>query len=232
MFCIFAAQLTIITVSNLLTTENVPAVSGAQSMKTRIYISANFIYAVSESGNEERPLIVTRPYKRGPQNSWAATGEEKFRDAGMFINQQGGPEALLAKCEEVNDLEAWVAELNTKAKADHEKARAAAIEREAEEKAEAKAEYDKVFANEVTETNAKSVYTLLRYLNTQNCGVWKLPKMTIGYECHQYDCDGKIATTIKLDKPIRVAGEEGTWFQYGAPHRHLMKYRRIFDSEE
>jgi hypothetical protein len=200
-------------------------------MATRIYISANFIYAVSESGNEDRPLIVTRPYKRGPQNTWVATDEETFSDAGMFINQQGGPEALLAKAKWVNDLDAHVKWLNDRAKAEHEKAHDAAMKREAEREAEAKAEYDKVFANEVTETNAKSVYTLLRYLNTVNWGGWALPKMTIGYACHQYDCDGTIATTIKLDKPIRVAGEEGMWFQYGAPHRHLMKYRRITDSE-
>ena len=50
----------------------------------KIYISKNFIYAVNASGNEVRPLNVTRPYKRGPQNSWVATGEETFRDAGMY----------------------------------------------------------------------------------------------------------------------------------------------------
>ena len=55
--------------------------------------------------------------------------------------------------------------------------------------------------------------------------------MTIGYQCNQYDCDGKMATTIKLDEPIMVAGEMGTMFQYGAPRGHLTKYERIVDWE-
>jgi hypothetical protein len=79
----------------------------------------------------------------------------------------------------------------------------------------------------VTETNADSVYVLLRKLNSENWGGWELPKMTIGYTCNQYDCDGKTATTIKLDSPIIVSDEEGTMFQYGAPVGHLRKYRRI-----
>ena len=206
-------------------------------MATRIYISANFIYKVTETGSEEKPLNVTRPYVRGRLHGihdslWVGIEDETFADAGMFIKQVGGVGRLLSECIEVNDLDAYVAELNESARKEHEKNHQLAMEREERLAKEAEEEYHRIFANEVTETNAKSVYTLLRYLNTQNWGGWTLPKMTIGYACHQYDCDGKIATTIKLDKPIRVAGEEGTWFQYGAPHRHLMKYRRIFDSEE
>lgn len=193
----------------------------------KIYISKNFIYAVNASGNEVRPLNVTRPYKRGPQNSWVATGEETFRDAGMFINQQGGPDALLAKCEEVDDLEAYVAELNESARKEHEKNHQLAMEREELWAKEAEEEYHRIFAGDVTETNEETVHALLRYLNTQNWGVWKLPKMTIGYACWQYDCDGKTATAIKLDSPIMVNDEPGTMFQVGAPHGHLTKYRKI-----
>ena len=51
--------------------------------------------------------------------------------------------------------------------------------------------------------------------------------MTIGYTCNQYDCDGKTATTIKLDRPIEYYGEQVSQFQHGAPSGHLRNYRRI-----
>ena len=40
-------------------------------------------------------------------------------------------------------------------------------------------------------------------------------------------CDGKQATTIKLDQPIVVNDVPGTMFEVGAPMGHLTKYRRI-----
>ena len=55
--------------------------------------------------------------------------------------------------------------------------------------------------------------------------------MTIGYSCTQYDCDGKQATTIKLDEPIEYDGKFLSKFEVGAPHRHLMKYQKIRDWE-
>lgn len=192
----------------------------------KIYISANFIYKVSESGNEDKPLVVTRPYRRYAAQ-WQSTGEDEFKDAGMFIKQRGGVDQLLAECIEVENLDAWVAEQNVKHRENHDQLHAAAMEREARWAQEAEDEYRHLFCNEVTETNEATVHALLRYLNTQNWGGWSLPKMTIGYECHQYDCDGKTATTIKLDEPIMVCGEMGKMFQYGAPHGHLIKYRRI-----
>lgn len=83
----------------------------------------------------------------------------------------------------------------------------------------------------VLESNVANIYLLLEYLNTQNWGGWKLPTMTIGYSCAQYDCDGKQATTIKLDEPIDYDGEMQSWFEVGAPHRHLMKYQQIHHGE-
>ena len=194
---------------------------------TKIYLSLNFIYKVVENGNEKSPLTITREYRRTTQNQWEPTGEEVFEDAGMFINQQGGIDALLSKCLQLKDLTAYVEAHNAAAKEAHQKNHAAAMEREAQLRAEAEEEYKELFSGEVTETNAKTVHALLRYLNTQNWGGWDLPKMTIGYACHQYDCDGKTATTIKLDAPINVGGEMGTMFEYGAPRGHLTKYRRI-----
>lgn len=83
----------------------------------------------------------------------------------------------------------------------------------------------------VLESNFANIYLLLEYLNTQNWGGWELPKMTIGYSCAQYDCDGKQATTIKLDEPIEYDDELFSKFEVGAPHRHLMKYKKIRDWE-
>lgn len=196
-------------------------------MKKKIYISANYIYDVEETGNEARPLRVTRAYKRGALHQWEPTGEEVFEDAGMFINQQGGPAELLSRCQQVDNLTAWVEECNAAAKEAHELNHARAMAEQAEREQRIKADYERLFAGEVTESNEETVGALLRYLNTQNWGIWDLPKMTIGYACHQYDCDGKRATTIKLDSPIVVNGEPGTMFEVGAPHGHLTKYRRI-----
>lgn len=88
-------------------------------------------------------------------------------------------------------------------------------------------EYHAVFNGDTVETTVENIRTLLRYLNDINWGVWQLPSMTIGYSCHQYDCDGKTATTIKLDRPIEYRGEKVTKFQYGAPSGHLRDYCRI-----
>lgn len=87
--------------------------------------------------------------------------------------------------------------------------------------------YHAVFNGDTVETTVENIRTLLRYLNDINWGVWQLPSMTIGYSCHQYDCDGKTATTIKLDRPIEYRGEKVTRFQYGAPRGHLCDYCRI-----
>ena len=196
-------------------------------MKTRIYTSANYIYVINETGNEAKPLVVTRPYKRAAQNQWKPTGEEVFSDAGMFIQQQGGVDALLSKSVEVEDLSSHVEWLNNQAQAEHEKNHNIAMKRKADREAEIKAEYARLFTGEITETNEETVRALLHYLNLQNWGGWQLPKMSIGYTCNQYDCDGQTATTIKLDKAITVNDEPGTMFEVGAPHGHLIKYRRI-----
>lgn len=79
----------------------------------------------------------------------------------------------------------------------------------------------------VLESNAENIYLLLTYLNTQNWGGWELPKMTIGYTCNQYDCDGKTATTIKLNEPIEYNDKLVSKFEVGAPHGHLMQYVKI-----
>ena len=195
-------------------------------MATKIFRTKRVIYRVEK--NENGTLDIYREYfSLKNMDSWQHDGR-KFDNAGSLIITAGGIDGLLNQCEDVENLEAMIAEMNVvkaeiraKAKAEHE--------RQATERQNiAEAEYHQLFdGKDVVETNAKTVYALLRYLNTQNWGLWHLPKMTIGYACHQYDCDGKTATTIKLDKPISVCGEMGTMFEYGAPFGHLTKYKPI-----
>lgn len=195
-------------------------------MKT--YWAKRAIYVIGV--NADGTLTVRRAYSR--KNKTGVWKQEKslepIQNAGMWINQEGGIEAILSKCKEVDDLASVVVAENQTAlaeraerKAEHAKAEAAQEER-----------YNTLFAGEVTETTAETVYVLLQHLNRQNWGAWNLPKMTIGYACHQYDCNGTTATTIKLDKPIMVAGELGSAFEYGAPHNHLTHYRKIVDWAE
>ena len=198
-------------------------------MATKIFRTRRVIYRVEQ--NENGTLDIYREYySLKNMDCWEHDGR-KFDNAGSLIITAGGIDGLLRQCEDVEDIEAMIAELNI-VKAEIRRKAVAERNRQATEKANiAEIEYKQLFSGDVTETNAKTVYALLRYLNTQNWGLWRLPTMTIGYQCNQYDCDGKTATTIKLDEPIMVAGEMGTMFQYGAPRGHLTKYERIVDWE-
>lgn len=84
-------------------------------------------------------------------------------------------------------------------------------------------EAKKLFDLEVIESTLENIKLVLMVLNSQNWGSWKLPKMTIGYSANQFDCDGKTATTIKLDKPV----EGNTMYSYNAPRGHLTKYTNL-----
>jgi len=193
-------------------------------MATKIFRSNSFFYQVEQ--REDGTLNLSREYQyRGGE--WQPTASKDVPNVGAFINQQGGIDGLLAKCEDIEDISAEVERVNGILRKRRDEVMAAKAARQEERARKIAADYDKIFAGEVTETNADSVYVLLRKLNSENWGGWELPKMTIGYTCNQYDCDGKTATTIKLDSPIIVSDEEGTMFQYGAPVGHLRKYRRI-----
>lgn len=83
---------------------------------------------------------------------------------------------------------------------------------------------------EVIPVTVNNLSTLLTELNNQNWGAWNLPKLSIGYSANQYDCDGRVATTIELKEPI-TDGERGifneTRFVVGAPKGYLSKYQRL-----
>lgn len=194
-------------------------------MKTKVYRTKRVIYRVEK--NEDGTLAIYREYASTKnQGFWQKDGR-LAKDAGLMIKNAGGIDAFLQNCEEVEDMKQFVHDLNVEKKAIRERALKQRAEQTAQREAMAKADYERLFANEVTESNEETVGALLRYLNTQNWGLWRLPKMSIGYSCNQYDCDGKQATTIKLDTPIIVNDEPGTMFQVGAPFGHLTKYRRI-----
>lgn len=95
------------------------------------------------------------------------------------------------------------------------------------ERAAAKKEFEALAASgSPIPATYENIAIVLRWLNTQNWGTWTLPALSIGYSAQQYDCDGKIATTITLNRPIYVGGEPVSKFVHGAPHGHLLKYQR------
>ena len=195
-------------------------------MATKIFKTARVLYRVEK--NENGTLDIYREYYQNRSvGLWQKDGR-KFDNAGSLIIYAGGIDAMLEKCVDVEDIELQIDSMNEAYRME-----VAARERmHAKYLSETKAAYHHLFdGQDVVEANAKSVYTLLRYLNTQNMGLWKLPKLNVGYQCNQYNCDGKTATTIKLDRPIKVEGEMGTMFQYGAPRGHLAGYERIVDWE-
>ena len=79
----------------------------------------------------------------------------------------------------------------------------------------------------VFEANVNNLSRILKYLNSMNWGVWQLPKMSVGYNAHQYDNEGRNVTTITLDEPINYFGEMVSKFKVGGSRSFLPKYRVI-----
>ena len=149
-----------------------------------------------------------------------------INNPGQIILQMGGIDAVLARCKEYTAAE-WQAEQEREVAAklaakEAAKQRAELLIKEHEEA------YHEVFRDKaVVETTPRNIYILLSYLNDFNWGSWELPKMSIGYRCNQYDCDGKQATTITLDKAIDYDGRPTRLFEVGAPIRHLVRFQKL-----
>lgn len=154
---------------------------------------------------------------------------ESIANAGLLISNMGGIDIVLSKCKEsdipVEEVRKQAEErLLEKGKEERR------FEKAKEEQKTTTDNYNHLLEQcggeiPVTYDNLKIV---MRYLATQNWGIWELPKMSISYAANQYDCDGKIAVTIILDEPStdpRLGDEKR--FVYGNPHRYLMKYRKI-----
>lgn len=199
-------------------------------MATKIFRTKRVIYRVEQ--NENGTLDIYREYfSLKNMDHWEKDGRP-FRNAGSLVITAGGIDGLLGQCEDVEDIDGMIAGLNEVKAEIRRKANAERLRQQTDAGNMAEAEYRRLFEGvDVVETRAETVYVLLRYLNTRNWGVWSLPKMTVGYRCNQYDCDGRTATTIMLDRPISVGGKMGTRFVYGAPVGHLMEYERIVDWE-
>ena len=149
-----------------------------------------------------------------------------INNPGLFILQMGGIDAVLARCKEYTATE-WQAELEREQSAKLA-AKVAARQRCEQLIKEHELAYHEVFGNgAVVETTPKTICILLSYLNDYSWGSWVLPKMSVGYRCNQYDCDGKRATTITLDKAIDYDGRPTRCFEVGAPIRHLMRYQKL-----
>lgn len=188
-------------------------------METK-YFFGKHLRLVVKKENDELPLEV----------NFFSSGK-KYEDAGSLIKSFGkdGKRLFWEKCiskEKFDELQAKFLysqtvefkELKAKRKAEKAKERLQEIENEYN---------DMISATDVIPSTIENIRILLKYLNTKNWGGWDLPKMTIGYSCNQYDCDGKIASTIKLDEPIDYYGEKETKFVVGAPSGHLTHYKRL-----
>ena len=95
-------------------------------------------------------------------------------------------------------------------------------EREAQDSAD-QAKIKELLELDVIPSTAENIRLVMKYLNQQNWGSWTLPKMEIGYKAHQYDCEGQVAVTFQLDRPV----EGETKLSFNAPRGHLRKYQDI-----
>ena len=196
----------------------------------KIFKTTRVIYRIEV--NTDGTLTIFREYfSTAKMTYWAKDGRQ-YNKTDLLIDEQGGIESLLSKCEDIDDIDNYIHDLSVEKRAFRERVSQERVRQMEKMIAKSRADYERVFeGKDVVESTAESIYILLAYLNTENWGCWRLPKMTIGYSCHQYDCDGKTATTIRLDQPVKVGGRMGTMFEYGAPRGHLTKYQPIVDWE-
>ena len=151
--------------------------------------------------------------------------------AGSLIHSLGGIDAFMSKCVQSEKSAPEVAaERDVKAAlTKDERDRQKIINQQAKEdyeKSIIKA-YKELEKLDIIPTTIENISIILQYLNMQNWGTWKLPKMEIGYSCHQYDCGGKLAATMILDRPINYDGVMVSRFEVGAPRGYLTKYQKI-----
>ena len=178
----------------------------------KMYFTSKKSFLVEQ--NADGTLLITKTSTMKP-----------LENAGAFIVSQGGIDAILAKCKEVTEEQ--FAEDRKQLLLRHEQAKQRSQELAMANRKRHEEEYNAVFNGDVVETTVENIRILLRYLNDINWGVWQLPSMTIGYSCHQYDCDGQTATTIKLNRPIEYRGMMVSKFQHGASRRYFPNYCRI-----
>ena len=188
----------------------------------KILKTKNYYFGVEL--NADKSLNITAEYQHIGNGKWISCHSMPWPDAAALIGSFGGVDKVLARCEEIDDLAALVETRNVANIASRERRAAADAEKAENKYLRISEDYKKAFVGkEVVESTLDNIAILLKYLNTMNWGVWKLPTMTISYSCNQYDCDGKSAVTIKLDEPVNGY----TKLSYGAPRGHLTGYTKI-----
>ena len=61
---------------------------------------------------------------------------------------------------------------------------------------------DHLLSLDVIPATIPNITIILKYLNSQNWGSWRLPNFSVSYKVLQFDCDGVLATTIEFSKTI------------------------------
>lgn len=188
----------------------------------KILKTKNYYFGVELSADNS--LNITAEYKHIGNGKWISCNSTPWSDAAALIGSIGGVDKVLALCEEIDDLAALIEERNAANIASRERRDAADAEKAKNKYLRINEDYEKTFVGkDVVESTLGNIAILLKFLNTMNWGVWKLPAMTVGYRCTQYDCNGKSAVTIKLDEPVNGY----TKLSYGAPRGHLTAYSNI-----
>lgn len=149
----------------------------------------------------------------------------EINNPGLFIKTMGGVSAILNRCKQT---EKSAKEISDEIKAEKVAKKAANSPRvEAEKIAVIKA-YEALASKGKIETTPQNIEIVLRYLNTQNWGTWKLPKMSIGYKANQYQIsNNQAAATMILEHPIWFNGVKTSRFVVGAPAVHLANYSHL-----
>lgn len=153
------------------------------------------------------------------------TDGAEIKNPGLFISTMGGVSAILNRCKQT---EKSAKEIADGIKAEKVAKKAANAPRVEAEKATLIRAYEALASKGKIETTPQNIEIVLRYLNTQNWGMWKLPKMSIGYKVNQYQIsDIQTATTMRLDEPINFDGKKTSKFVVGAPVTHLANYTHL-----
>lgn len=163
--------------------------------------------------------------------------EEK--NAGAIIMQRGGVSDFLSHCiEDERSYEEFKNDVELVKKKQSEYRMAMRMQNAMKKNEEIQGKYfallDKYGINPdlpkeggAIEATAENLTILMRYLQTVNWGLWKLPRLTQKYTANQYDCDGKVAITVILDEGIESEGKIYKKLQYGAPMGHLTQYAPV-----
>lgn len=155
-----------------------------------------------------------------------ADGINSIPDAGALIYNYGGIQGTLDRAIETDKTLPQLIEERRQRKQQAVEAQVRATQKQIER---IEQEYNDLLTSSPNgiETNIHNLHIVGAYLATVNWGAWELPRMTIGYSAHQYDCDGHIAVTFQLDEPIEYRGTPTTKLVFNAPLAHLTSYQHF-----